>query len=791
MPERGLTGLSAADVAERIRQGETNRPPRSNLLEYARIVRRNVFTLFNGMVVPAAIALFLLREYQGAVAVSAIAVINSIVGLAQEIRSKWHLDRLALLTEARARVIRDGAVREIPAGEVVRGDAILLIAGSAVVADGLVLDAQFLEIDEALLTGESDPVRRKKGDRLLSGSFCVAGEGAYQADTVGARSYAQSATAQARQYHYAASPLTRIINAIIQVLSVTAIGLCVLYVILDFVRGLAVDELVKMSAATITSMVPQGLVLTATVSFTLGAVRMSSRGAIVQRLNAVETMAAIDVVCTDKTGTLTTNRLRLDRVLPVTDSLPEEAIRDRLRLFAAASLDRENKNIAAIKAALGEAPVELVDQIPFKSQNRYSAMRVRSGDHEYTLVMGAFEALRDHLALGTCAPVEAAWRKLLPSGLRLLVLADSDYRAAFSATLEGITLRPLALVALSDELRPEAATVLTELSRQGIAFKIVSGDNPETVRATVGGLDLPLAREPVTSGAELATAHDPEELIASRSVFGRVAPEQKTAIVKALQKRGRHVAMIGDGVNDVLPIKTADLGIAMGEGSQAAKTVAGLVLERNDFSLLPETLEEGRTIVRNLRRSAKLFLTKNVYSFVLIVLYASGQLGLPFPYIPQQVTLLNWLVIGIPAFVIALSRERSTSATRPRFLREVGWFAIRTGLIFAAAATTVLLIAAEEANRTRITLMLTVLIMLGVTALLRALTDGEEKPLVGDYRFRLMAALVLPVYALAMYVPPSMRFFELQPLTLGQWGLALAVAAGGWLLTLASDRVKV
>lgn len=789
MSERGLTGLSSAEAAERIRRGETNRPPGSNRLEYAQIIRRNLLTLFNAMVVPAAIALFLLREYQGALAVSAIAVINSIVGLAQEIRSKWHLDQLALLTEAKARIVRDGATREVPAGEVVRGDVILLRAGSAVVADGLVLDAQYLEIDEALLTGESDPVRRQRGDRILSGSFCVAGEGAYEADTVGANSYAHSATAQARRYQYAASPLTRVINAIIEVLSITAIGLCALYAVLYFVRGLAVDDLVKMSAATITSMVPQGLVLTATVSFTLGAVRMSSRGAVVQRLNAVETMAAIDVVCTDKTGTLTTNRLRLDHVLPLTDALPEAEIRDRLRLFAATSLDRENKNLAAIKAALGDAPVELVDQIPFKSQNRYSAVRVRSGGSEFTLVLGAFEALRDRFTPGTLAGAEAAWRKLLPGGLRLLVFADSDYRQSFGATLEGEALRPLALVALSDELRPEAATVLTELTRQGIAFKIVSGDNPETVRATVGGLDLPMAREPVTSGAELAAVANPDELIESRSVFGRVAPEQKTAIVKSLQKRGRHVAMIGDGVNDVLPIKAADLGVAMGEGSQAAKTVAGLVLERNDFSLLPETLEEGRTIVRNLRRSAKLFLTKNVYSFVLILLYASGRLGLPFPYIPQQVTLLNWLVIGIPALVIALSRERSSGATRPRFLREVGWFALRSGLIFAAAAATVMLIAADESNRTRITLMLTVLIMLGVTALLRALTDGEEKPLVGDYRFRLLAALVIPVYALAMYVPASMRFFELQPLTPGQWGLALVVAAGGYLLTLASDRI--
>jgi cation-transporting ATPase E len=791
MPERGLTGLSAEEVAERTRRGEVNRSPSSGLVDYLQILRRNLLTLFNAMVVPAAIALFILKEYQGAIAVSGMAIVNSAIGLAQEIRAKWHLDKLALLVEARAKVVRDGKVLEIPAGEVVRGDMVILTGGMTIVADGPVLEARFLEVDEALLTGESDPVRRKEGDNLLSGSFCVTGEGAYRAERVGASAFAHATTAQARRYHFATSPLTRVINRIIAVLSITAIVLCLLYVVLYQVRDLHINLLVKMVAATITSMVPQGLVLTATISFTLGAVRMSSRGAMVQRLNAVESMAAVDVVCTDKTGTLTTNLLRLDRIQVLTDALSESEVRDRLRIFASVSLDRENKSIAALRAALGERPAELIDQIPFKSQNRYSAVRVRSCDTEYALVLGAYEALRERLAEGTSARAEAAWKELLPTGLRLLLFSDITYQGAFGPALQGASVRPLALVALCDELRPEATSVLAALSAQGIAFKIISGDNAETVRATVGGLDLPLAREPVVTGNELATASNPAELIASRSVFGRVAPEQKVIIVKTLQEQGHHVAMIGDGVNDVLPIKAADLGIAMGDGSQASKTVAGLVLERNDFGLLPETLEEGRTIVRNLRRSAKLFLTKNVYSLVLILLYALGTFGLPFPYIPQQVTLLNWLVIGIPALVIAMSRERSTSATRPRFLREVGWFAIRTGVIFAVAAVVVIRLSADHGEKVQRTMLLTVLILLGMTALLRTLTDGEETPLAGDGRFRLLAALIAPVYLLVMYIPLSAGFFELVPLTIDQWSLALVVSAVCYVFTLLSDRVKV
>jgi cation-transporting ATPase E len=799
MSDRPTAGLTAAEVAERVRAGHVNRAPRSDLLDYARIVRRNLFTLFNAMVVPAAIALFVLGEYPGAIAVSSMAIVNSTIGLAQEIRAKWHLDKLALLVEPKARVLRDGEIREIATGDVVRDDVICLAAGEMVVADGPILEARFLEVDEALLTGESDPVRHKEGDRLLSGSVGVAGEGIYRAELVGAEAFAHNIAMKARGYHFTASPLTQAINRVIEILTVTAIGLCLLYVLLYIVRGLEVSEFVKMVAATITSMVPQGLVLTATISFTLGAVRMSSRGAVVQRLNAVETMAAVDVFCTDKTGTLTTNRLRLARVVPLGSETELEA-RDKLRMFASATTDRKNKSIDALRSALGEAVVALLNQIPFKSQNRYSAVHIRVESRDYVLVLGACEALRGHL-VSEGNNWETSWKEMLPTGLRILMFAEAEADQPLGETLEGMTIRPLALVALSDELRPEAGSVLEALTAQGIAFKVVSGDNPETVRATVGSLNLPLAREPVVAGDQLEHG-DSAELIMNHSVFGRIAPEQKVLIVRTLQERGRHVAMIGDGVNDVLPIKKADLGIAMGDGAQASKTVAGLVLEHNDFALLPETLEEGRTIVRNLRRAAKLFLTKNVYSFFLILAYSFGLLGLPFPYLPQQVTLLNWLVIGIPAFVIALSRERSTAATRPRFLREVGWFAVRTGVIFALAGLTILVLAARfwptdpdivpgGEELTQRTMLLSVLILLGVTALLRALRDGEPDQLKGDIRFRLLAALAIPGYLIAMYWPSSARFFQLDGLNISQWLTVIAIAGAAYLVTILSDRIKV
>jgi cation-transporting ATPase E len=473
-------------------------------------------------------------------------------------------------------------------------------------------------------------------------------------------------------------------------------------------------------------------------------------------------------------------------------------VRRRLAQFATVSVDRQNKNVQALHAALGTAPGELLDQLPFKSQNRYSAVRIRADGTEHVLVLGACEALQPFLQPDNGA-WELTWKELLPSGVRLLLFAEAlppdDGFPAFTGTLQGLRLRPLALVALRDELRPEAGRVLEALAAQGIAFKVISGDNPETVRATISHLNLPLAREPVITGDQLAGAANRQELIEKCGVFGRVAPRQKLDIVRTLQEHGRHVAMIGDGVNDVLPIKRADLGIAMGDGSQATKTVAGLVLENNDFTLLPATLEEGRTIIRNLRRSSKLFLVKNVYSFILILACVTGAFGLRFPYLPQQVTLLNWLVIGIPAFVIAVSRERSTSPTRPRFLREVGWFALRTGIIFALAGLTILALSlrlwpdiSDESQRA---LLLSTLILLGLTALFRALTDGEEQRLQGDSKFRLLGVLALPAYALAMYWPAAARFFQLDPLGFAEWLLVLVVVGAGYGLTLLSDRIRV
>jgi cation-transporting ATPase E len=793
------TGLTAAEVAERVARGEVNRVRRSDRAEYLDIVARNVLTLFNALVVPAALALFLLHEHRDALAVSGMALTNLVLGLVQEVRAKRHLDHLTLLAETRVRVLRDGQVRQVPAGDVVRDDLLLLGAGDTVVADGSVVEAHFLEVDEALLTGESEPVPRQPGDSLLSGSFCVAGEGRYRAQRVGAESFAQRTAVEARSYRHTASPIQHDINRLLAVLTATAIALCLGYVVLYALGETTPKALVKMIAATITSMVPQGLVLMATLAFVLAAVRMSRRGALVHLLNAVESMASIDTLCMDKTGTLTTNHLHLQQLCVLDGTMPEEEVRQRLRLFASASLDRTSKSLAALRAALGETSAEALDQLPFKSQNRYSAVRVRSGPQQHVLVLGACESLGPFLR--TMPNGEAPGRGTLGAGLRLLLFAEAEDAPdrRFDGSLDGFTLRPLALVALRDELRPEARQVLEELASQGIRFKVLSGDHADTVRATiaplVAGTHAPALEElvetPVVSGAELEAASDPAELIRTRCVFGRVSPRQKVEIVTTLKKQGQHVAMIGDGVNDVLPIKNAHLGIAMGDGAAASKTVSGIVLETNNFDLLPQTLDEGRTIVRNLLRVGKLFLVKNVFSLVLIV-GALGLLGLPFPYVPTQVTLLNFLTIGTPALLIMLRRERSPAASGHRFLRELGLFALRTGLIIGSAGLLLVWLSHriwQDDESTQQTLLLSLLVLLGLTTLLRARRDGEAQPPAGDRRFRWLAVAALAVYLLVLYCRPVGEWFSLTPLTLAQWGWVLAIAGGAYGMLRLSDAL--
>lgn len=778
------TGLTTSEVHERQKLGLVNSVRSQKGLAYGSIIVRNLATWFNALIVPAAIALFQLGEYRGAIAVSGMMVVNTLIGMTQEIIAKARLDRLTLVAATHVRVIRDGEILSISADSVVQNDVLQLNVGELIVADGSVLESQFLEVDEALLTGEADPVPRHPGERLLAGSFCVAGEGLYRADQVGANSTAQKIAKQARQHRYAAGPIQEAIDRVVRLLSYAAIALSAMYLVRYWLVRFPETELAQMVAATITSMVPQGLVLTATLALTLGAIRLTRRGAVVQRLDAVEAMAAVDVLCLDKTGTLTTNSLQLEQLTILDAALTDQTVRRRLQQFASSAVDQTNKVLAALRTAVGTITVDKLDELPFKAQNRFSAVQIQDGENKPTLVLGAYEALLKHLDPSARSALDTTLKKQLPTGLRLLLFAESKETGAVDSWIHAHTLHPLALIGLRDEVRPEAVAALTRLSAQGIAFKILSGDHPQTVRATIASLDLALGQADVVSGEELAASKNPVEMINQGRVFGRLSPQQKLDIISTLQRHGHFVAMLGDGVNDILSIKQADLGIAMGAGSTATKSVAGLVLLNNDFQLLPAAMDEARIVVYNLRRASKLFLVKNVYTIVLIVI-AMGLLGLAFPYLPQQVTLLNLLTVGLPAAVIVCGRTVGEATNRTRFFQEIGAFVIPTGLVLGVAVTAMLVISAwvrSDSILLQRTLVLAVLIVFALQTVFRVVRSHLRLNSINDWLLLSLTALAVPAYLVVLNWPQAADFFRLEPMSLAAWGLVFAVVVPASLL---------
>jgi cation-transporting ATPase E len=787
-------GLSTNDVRERERLGLVNRTRTWSWRDYAAIVARNVVTWFNALVIPATIVLFQLGEYRGAVAVSGMMIVNTLIGLVQEIAAKIRLDRLSLLSATRVNVIRSGEIQNLASDEVVQDDVIQLTVGEYIIADGSVLEANFLEVDEALLTGESDPVSRQVGDRLLAGSFCVAGTGYYRAEKVGAAITTQQMAQEARQHRYVAGPIQRSIDRIVRWLSYAAILLCLIYLFHYWQRTISEVELAEMVAATVTSMVPQGFVLAATLALTWGAIRLSRQGAIVQRLDAVEAMAAVNVLCMDKTGTLTTNRLQLERLILLDQNLPDETVRHRLRLFVSAAVDRTNKVLSALRISLSESTADKIGEIPFKSQNRFSVVQVRDQRQVRTLVLGASEVLRSYVDKSIPTHCDVHWKECLESGLRLLLFLECD---------EAVTLddfdpnknrwQPLALLGFRDELRPEAAAALTDLHAQGIDFKVLSGDQPQTVHSTLSALAVPINDDLIISGPELAQAQDPLEIICRCKVFGRLAPQQKQEIISSLQQQGHFVAMLGDGVNDILSIKQADLGIAMGAGAAATKTVAGLVLMHDDFSLLPAAMTEARIVVHNLRHAGKLFLVKNVYTVLLVVL-SMITLAVAFPYLPQQVTLLNLLTIGLPAAIITFGRDVGPQTNRRLFLREIVSFAVTTGVIVGLAGCVLLALSAwwrHDPPSLQRTLLLALLIFLVPQTLIRGyryvvcLSSWDTFLLLG------VTVLALPLYATAVYLKASADFFRLEPLGGTDWILVVTVLVPAMIVLTALDWVLI
>jgi cation-transporting P-type ATPase E len=668
-------GLTTAEVAERTAAGRVNRTDDRPSRTVGEIIRANVFTRFNAVIAALMAIVIALGEWRDAL-FGFVMILNLVIGVVQEWRAKTTLDRLTLVSAPKVAVWRDGARQEIASEAVVIDDVFELAPGDQIAVDGEVLDSDGLAADESLLTGESDAIDKLVGDDVKSGSFVTAGGGVARATAVGDDSYAARLTAEAKQFR---APKSETGKGIDRILRFVTWAIPPAAVMLYFGQRASEDESVHTTllgvVAGVVALVPQGLVLLLSMAQTVAVIRLGRKQVLVQRLQAVESLARVTVLASDKTGTLTTGAITLEKIEPLTT--PGTAGGDgrvELALAAIAAADEyPNATMKAIQAAHPDDPGwSVVDRVPFDSTHKYSAVEFATGGAWY---VGAPEVLlpRDHQEAERVA-------SLAEDGLRVLLLAQASSLPGAHALPDDIA--AAALVLFSDEVRPDAADTVDYFLRENVRPKVISGDNPVTVAAIARRCNVPGADRYVDA-RELPDEPDAlAELADATAVFGRVTPEAKRALLHALQRRDEVVAMTGDGVNDTLALKDADLGIAMGAGTPAAKSVSDLVLLDNRFATLPSVVAEGRRVIANIERVARLFLTKTVWAAVLAVL--TGILLSRYPLRPRHLTVVDALTIGIPGFV--LSFQPSHEPVRTGFVRRVLRFSIPCGLVMGGAA---------------------------------------------------------------------------------------------------------
>ena len=795
-------GLSAAEVAERVREGRTNAYRVRTSRSVAAILRANVFTIFNAILATALVVVLAVGHWADAL-FGIVLILNTATGTIAEVRAKRALDRLAFLEAPTACAVRDGREVELDVADVVLDDVLRLRSGEQVPADAAVLTADGLEVDESILTGESDPVRPRAGDRVLSGTTVTAGTALVRTTAVGADAYANRLAREARRYSVVTSELQVGTNRVLRWISWVIVPVALL-LLWSQMRGTAISAAgastgqwrpaLVAAVAGVVGMVPQGLVLLTSVNFATASLTLARRRVLVQELPAVEVLARVDTLCLDKTGTLTTGRIVLTDVLADDGAgrLVDATAALREPLLALTAVADPNATAKAVLEGLarrsaetpadGDAPPgagqvasRVHGAIAFSSRRKWSAA-VLDGQ---TWLMGAPEIVLTGADGG--AELLAHVQDLSAGGVRVVALARAQQPCARDddgeARLPG-TRRAAGLVVLSEQVRPDAAQTLDYFRAQGVDVKIISGDNPMTVAAVAAkaGVAAPDGGAPVALDARSlpAEAADPvaldelAEAVEGAQVLGRVVPEQKRALVQALRSRGRTVAMTGDGVNDSLALKDADLGIAMGNGAPATKAVARMVLLSGEFSALPGVVAEGRRVMANTERIASLFLAKTIYASLIAVVVAVTAIG--YPFLPRQLTIVSSLTIGIPAFVLALAPN--SRRYRSGFLRRVLTLAVPAGVVAGIATLAARQwLALERAGQAQVTTGATLVLVVSGLALLTL----TARPLLG-WRLGLVV-LMAGAAVLGVLVPAVREFFVLAWPTPAAW-LVIAVTGG-------------
>ena len=774
--DAALKGLSSAEAAKRLRK--LGSPKEGSSRSTASIVAGNVFTLFNAIIGFFGILILSLGLLADA-AFLGIAIVNSYIGIRQELKAKRTLEELAVLVAPHAKVVRDGATVSLAAEEVVPGDVIAVEPGDQLVADGEVIASRGLTVDESLLTGESDGVRKERGERALSGSFGISGSGHYRVDAVREESYAGRLAGEAKAFRHPPSPLQREVNRVIVACTYAMAPLAVLLLLTFQMRGTDLVESAQTATAGLMTLIPEGMVLLMSVTFAVTAVRLARNDTLVQQMSATESLAAVDTICVDKTGTLTDGELRLLGI-EVADGVDPAGAQAALGSFAASAGDR-NRTLETIAEAFPAKAGRVGGEVPFSSRWKWSGLRL--GGTSY--VLGAPDILGDAGALELPPGLARKLEQETAAGRRVVAFGEaSEALPDDAAAAPPPRLKALALVVLEETLRPDAAETIAFIREEGVDLKLISGDARATVTAVAYAVGVPTDAG-VIDGSDLP--EDPEGLAEAalrNTIFCRIAPEQKKALVEALRASGRYTAMIGDGVNDVPALKQARLAVAMGSGAQVTKGVADVVLLKDEFARLPEAVAEGRRIARNIHRLGRLYLTKSVYAATLILLVAVP--GFAFPFLPRHLTLAVFLTIGIPSFVLALAPSDGP-LYRGRLLRALASFAVPAGVATALGSILCFFLVDTvfggtlEAGRTAAT---TTLIVLGLAfVLLLERGPGREHIAIQSYMLAMVAGLGA-LFALILAAAPVRYFFEMALLSATQWFLALLCAAAG--LTIAS-----
>lgn len=666
MNNSAYTGLSSAEVADRKSQGLVNITGNSVSKTKKQIIMTHTLTYFNFLNIFLGVLIIISGQIKNLTFMGVI-IINSVIGIFQELKVKKLVDGLSVITASKVRVLRDGTRQDIPIEEIVLDDTIIVESGNQIGADSIVLDSAGIEVNESMITGESKPVKKAAGDQLYSGSYLVAGSGCARVIHVGKDNYATQLANQAKDKKRATSEMQDSIKRIIKVVGIVLIPIGILLFMSQMrVAGTTFSNAIVSTVAGVIGMIPEGLVLLTSVSFVLGVGRLAKKRALVQEMEAIEALARVNVLCTDKTGTITTGELEVRDILPIDkDRITEDeekvaAIKEVMNELAFAFHDVNATQTALMNYFTKTNQWEISDLIPFSSARKYRAI---SFLNHGAYVLGAPEFIlkgyehKDEIL----SEVEVYSKK----GLRVLLLAEAKDISSADDTVSGII--PKGLILISDIIRPEAKDTFDYFASQHVAVKVISGDNPATVSSIAVDAGLQDGDRYIDATQLPENDSELQNVIENYTVFGRVTPEQKQRIIKAYQANGRVVGMVGDGVNDVLALKDADCGIAMAAGSDAAKQVAHIVLLDSDFACMKNIVREGRMIISNIERVSALYLTKTIYSMLLSVIFIL--LGRSYPFIPIHLSLISGTAIGLPSFLLTL--EQTEAVTQNGFLKHV------------------------------------------------------------------------------------------------------------------------